>query len=222
MKNYWDDNSKEILKKLLLEGNTYSEIAILLNRSKIAVRKKATSIGMNFNSLEINLKPACDINNKYCIKCTLLKIKIDFPMDKNKKDGLGSMCKVCLNKYSKDYYNNSLDYQKKRTKHKKEATITINMINIFNYLKEHNCIDCGNDNPILLDFDHRDDVEKINEISNLVKSWTWLRLMTEIDKCDVRCANCHRIRTAKQQGWYKYLIINNVLDKDYNIINNGR
>jgi hypothetical protein len=58
-----------------------------------------------------------------------------------------------------------------------------------------------------MDFDHRDGVTKLGNIGSLLKSWSWswswswVRLQAEIDKCDLICANCHRIRTARRAGW---------------------
>lgn len=59
------------------------------------------------------------------------------------------------------------------------------------------CADCGEDNPIVLDFDHLHD-KKYN-ISRMVhEGFSWKAIQKEIDKCDVVCANCHRIRTYER------------------------
>jgi hypothetical protein len=69
-------------------------------------------------------------------------------------------------------------------------------------LKSVPCADCGNRFPyFVMDFDHRDGEEKLGNISSVVFAWSWKRLLAEIAKCDVVCANCHRIRTARRGGW---------------------
>lgn len=57
------------------------------------------------------------------------------------------------------------------------------------------CMDCGYaKNYEALDFDHRPGMIKIADISVMLGS-SEQRLLAEIAKCDVVCANCHRIRT---------------------------
>jgi hypothetical protein len=57
------------------------------------------------------------------------------------------------------------------------------------------CADCGGFFPAcVMDFDHRED-DKVLGISAAVRSWGRDRLLLEIKKCDLVCANCHRIRT---------------------------
>jgi len=64
-------------------------------------------------------------------------------------------------------------------------------------------MDCGESNPLVLDFDHKDPNKKSFTIGSVArKGWSLEVLYKEIDKCDVVCANCHRIRTARQHGWF--------------------
>ncbi len=71
------------------------------------------------------------------------------------------------------------------------------------YLATHPCVDCGEADPLVLEFDHRDPASKIGNIGDIVgrSGWGLPRLQAEIDKCDVRCANCHRRRTCKNRHW---------------------
>jgi hypothetical protein len=61
------------------------------------------------------------------------------------------------------------------------------------------CVDCGIKNPIVLEFDHLDGSKKIGNISNMVDR-RLSALKKEIRKCEVVCANCHRIRTEKRKN----------------------
>ena len=65
------------------------------------------------------------------------------------------------------------------------------------------CADCSyNRHHAALDFDHRDRAEKHRTVSWLVShNSPWSTLMAEIDKCDVVCANCHRIRSFDRRDW---------------------
>lgn len=68
---------------------------------------------------------------------------------------------------------------------------------IKNYLEtwkmQRGCIDCGfKGHPAALDFDH---VEEGKEV-NLSKVRGIPQMYRELDRCVVRCANCHRIRHA--------------------------
>ena len=58
------------------------------------------------------------------------------------------------------------------------------------------CCDCGERDPIILDFDHVV-VAKRHRVSTMVAcGWGLLTIVREIEKCVVRCANCHRRRHA--------------------------
>jgi hypothetical protein len=64
---------------------------------------------------------------------------------------------------------------------------------------EIGCVDCGEKDPVVLEFDHLDPSTKIFEIGEATRmGWGLERILAEAKKCDVVCANCHRRRTAKQ------------------------
>lgn len=70
---------------------------------------------------------------------------------------------------------------------------------VLNHLKENPCMDCGNDDIKVLEFDHRDREEKIANISRLVGNSNFQTLKDEIPKCDVVCRNCHIIRERTRE-----------------------
>ena len=75
---------------------------------------------------------------------------------------------------------------------------------VLQYLESHPCVDCGETDPVVLDFDHVEAAGKSWNIADKIKdAWGWRTIQAEIDKCVVRCANDHRRRTARQFGWYR-------------------
>ena len=68
------------------------------------------------------------------------------------------------------------------------------------YLAANPCVDCGEKDPVVLEFDHRDPSQKSFSIGEAGhRTWCWELIEAEIAKCEVRCANCHRRRTARQR-----------------------
>jgi len=89
----------------------------------------------------------------------------------------------------KNYEKNKQHIVEKTQRNRKEKS---------NWLREYkstlSCVRCGQDHPATLDFHHRDPSEKEVLISKItLKGWSIERMMIEINKCDVLCANCHRI-----------------------------
>ena len=64
---------------------------------------------------------------------------------------------------------------------------------VWNYKLSHPCVDCGETDPIVLEFDHINPNEKEATVANMLGRTASLeKIKAEIDKCEVRCANCHR------------------------------
>lgn len=73
---------------------------------------------------------------------------------------------------------------------------------IAEYLGSHSCVDCGESDPIVLEFDHVRG-EKRKDVSVMVQQCCSIQtIRNEIDKCEVRCANCHRRVTHKRRLSY--------------------
>ena len=61
------------------------------------------------------------------------------------------------------------------------------------------CVDCGETNPVVLDFDHVRG-KKLKCISDMMRGAYGIKsIQKEIDKCEVRCSNCHRLATHKRR-----------------------
>jgi hypothetical protein len=70
---------------------------------------------------------------------------------------------------------------------------------LFEYLSTKKCFDCGENDPIVLDFDHKDPRNKFKPISLMLSGhYSWDSVLKEIKKCEIRCANCHRRKTYLQ------------------------
>lgn len=89
----------------------------------------------------------------------------------------------------KHYYANRQAYIDKSLRRRKEIRAWIRG------LKEAKpCTDCNQYYPYyVMDFDHLENKEF--EMNKLVNKGSYLRLRTEIAKCELVCSNCHRIRT---------------------------
>ncbi len=61
------------------------------------------------------------------------------------------------------------------------------------------CADCGyNEHSYAMDFDHCEGKKEYSLASNSMLDRNWEALLTELSKCDVLCANCHRVRTYER------------------------
>jgi protein-arginine kinase activator protein McsA len=135
---------------------------------------------------------------KECRKCHKAKPLTDFHKFSKSKDGKQTRCKTCANAAASEWYaKNQEKFWASHGKRKSECRDYI-----WNHLSSNQCVDCGTDNPLVLEFDHRSPTEKRFEVSKgLEGAYCLDTVKAEIDKCDVRCANCHRKRTAEQFGW---------------------
>lgn len=137
---------------------------------------------------------------KQCNRCSETKPLEEFQKCARNKDGHTGMCKVCKRAYDSAHYKAN---PSRRTYIRENSDKRIAAVRdwLVDYLRANPCVDCGNDDIIVLEFDHREN--KIDNISLLMKRGNIETVKAEVAKCDVRCANCHRRKTAKDFGSWR-------------------
>lgn len=139
---------------------------------------------------------------KRCSWCGL-----DRPLDEFAKRGNGHQghCKPCNRTYQREHYIKNKSQYLSNAKDWKQQRKRSNHLAMRTYLAEHPCVDCGETDPVVLEFDHIDRTTKTASVSELLHTQSMERVLLEVAKCQVLCANCHRRKTAKQLGWYSVL-----------------
>ncbi len=138
---------------------------------------------------------------KICSTCRRALPAEAFSLQRRSRTGLQSRCKAC---WQDDYVANR--EQRKRVAAKNaRSTVARHRAMLVEYLQRNPCIDCGEADIRCLDFDHRDPSQKVMNVTMLISIHaTWARVAAEIEKCDVRCASCHRKRTSMVAKDWRY------------------
>lgn len=141
------------------------------------------------------------------------------------KDGLRSTCIACVKEKQAAWRAKNPDYHKKwreknptyqkiwRDKHNPDAAAyaavrrdgssrAFSARSIFGQiLKMNPCVDCGEDDPIVLECDHLKD--KDFNIGTAMRGVWKSSFWDELEKCDIVCANCHKRRTANRNNSWR-------------------
>src|SRR5215469_13548519 len=135
---------------------------------------------------------------KRCAMCGLIKQISEFPVRANNRPRPNAYCKECQRVYSREHYRkNARKHNQRRLANQRRYRVRNRRL-MDQHLAERACIDCGEDDPIVLEFDHVRG-PKLADVSTLVsRAFPWKRIREEMEKCEVRCANCHRRRTSSQ------------------------
>jgi hypothetical protein len=72
---------------------------------------------------------------------------------------------------------------------------------LLDQLRDVPCGDCGGRfPPCAMDFDHRDPAAKVQGVTRMIGRASIERILAEVDKCDIVCGNCHRLRTHARRS----------------------
>lgn len=138
---------------------------------------------------------------KKCNRCKIEKPLEEFNY-RDKVKGLRQyQCKDCSRLYVRLHYERNKKYYLKKAFERNRRIRKEIRIYVWTYLSTHSCVDCNEDDPVVLEFDHVSN--KTAAISEMNRNYTLQKVKIEIEKCQVRCANCHRRKTARERGWNK-------------------
>jgi hypothetical protein len=136
---------------------------------------------------------------KICCRCGVEKTEDDFAV---RRGSLQPYCKQCNREYLRNHYQKNKQYYLDKARAGQLRTQRM----VYEYLSTHPCERCGESRVPCLQFDHINPAEKQFGISNSWLKYGWTRVLEEIQKCRVLCANCHAVWTAEQFGWYNLVL----------------
>ena len=139
---------------------------------------------------------------KQCSKCNVSKEFSDFSKDSTRKDGHDPHCKSCKSAYQKARFKQDSAYRKAQNDHHRDH-VNRNREYVYAILQKSKCIDCEDDRWQVLEFDHVNGTKRKSICDMIRLGFSISSIDNEIAKCEIRCANCHRLKTAKQFGWAK-------------------
>lgn len=139
---------------------------------------------------------------KTCTVCGDTKPAEDFHYKDKAKGERRGTCKVCISKRQAKYWQTGKlrdgNYQSKKKR------VEAGRDFIWQVLIENPCVDCGESDPIVLEFDHIGS-DKIDNVSRMLTNFCGTELIkAEVAKCEVVCANCHRKRTAARGNHWRH------------------
>lgn len=135
-----------------------------------------------------------------CGSCKNDRPETDFAWKNKARGKRQAKCKECSSVYNKSHYTATKDEWLRRTRVNTARYRKIIRDFVWQYLLDHPC-ECGEADPIVLEFDHQADKEF--QISHAIhKGYSLKKVQQEVAKCMVRCANCHRRKTAKDGNWW--------------------
>lgn len=134
---------------------------------------------------------------KTCTSCNTPKELELFAKAPGRKYGRHSHCKACVNERCKKYYHLNPEKKKEQIKKANKSRGAARLNQVYEYLSNHPCAECGESNIVMLQFDHLRDKD-FNIVHAARLGYSWDTILKEIEKCEVVCANHHAVRTFER------------------------
>lgn len=139
---------------------------------------------------------------KECSKCGRVWPLSEYLFRSVERGTYRHVCRECRKAYHDAYYQDNSDRYKAHRRKNQRRYRAENRARMLEYLSDKECIDCGESDPVVLELDHVRGTKDF-DVARMLSGNGWDRILQELAKCDVRCANCHRRKTARDFKWFK-------------------
>lgn len=177
-----------------LQSRFKSLVGLRFGKWTVKQHDKADSCVVECDCGHVNVRKSDDLRNGISVQCRYCRrLEIESKAMSDEAQ-LRRLAYSNANSEKHDGVENSMRVFKRDTEWRRN--VSLEKRDAIDRIKSAPCMDCGNTfPPVCMDFDHRPGEVKIGGISKLAKKATIATLLAEMAKCDLVCANCHRIRT---------------------------
>lgn len=147
-----------------------------------------------------SMREVSDAHNqwRHCGRCKQIKPLEQFAWRRKARGQRDNYCRTCRADYKHEHYAANRSRYIANALQRKQAVAAERAAYLIEYFSVHPCVDCGERDPVVLEFDHIG-IKRFTIGQNL-RDRNWQSLLEEIAQCEVVCANCHRRRTAVRRG----------------------
>lgn len=139
---------------------------------------------------------------KLCRLCQTKKSLSDFHKKTKSPDGHASECKLCKKEISAKRYKNDDAWRERITNLNLERR-NRNRTYVYELLQKSSCLDCGDLRWKVLEFDHIRGKKFKGICQLIIGAYPISTIEEEIKKCEIVCANCHKLRTMERGEFAK-------------------
>jgi hypothetical protein len=145
-----------------------------------------------------------EATGRRCARCRVVKSDDEFAWRRIAQGQRDTYCRPCRSEYGKEHYAANKQRYIDAESRRKRARAEKRMRFLVEFFHSHPCTDCGERDPLVLEFDHIRD--KSFDIGRELPDRNWRSILDEIAKCEVVCANCHRRRTLRRGGFVRAMV----------------
>jgi hypothetical protein len=154
------------------------------------------------DSSRTDLEPANA--TRICGRCRCSLPIASFAWRRKARGQRDNYCRPCRAVYKQEHYVAHRQRYIAKAGRRKQTIALERAAYLVEFFSGHPCVDCGEADPLVLEFDHLG--AKNFNIAKGLRDRQWQAVLDEIAKCDVVCANCHRRRTALRAGFARAVV----------------